>query len=293
MKSRKIYLLLALSTFLIVPFAKAHNALIRVTEAVSNSGGVISDWFEITNYGTETVDITGWKMDDNTFNIGLSVPLLGETTIQPGKSVVFLEVEDLTHETEISLFKQFWGANANDLAVGYYFGTDVSLSSKGDAIILYDELGEEVTRATFGASDPGLSFYWSYDLEGGLVTAGVSEVGTITGTNSNQFTYVSENNLGNIASPGTAVVYAIRNGTDDNNYMGTKVFPNPFTNNINLQTEESVSGICLKNLAGQSMMDFPQETSNQLDTSSLPGGIYFLTVTWANGDRKEFKLVKK
>jgi hypothetical protein len=39
---------------------------IRITEVMSNALTLGSmDWWEITNYGDTAVDLTGWKMDDN------------------------------------------------------------------------------------------------------------------------------------------------------------------------------------------------------------------------------------
>ena len=40
--------------------------IIRITEAMSNALTLNNtDWWEITNYGDVAVDITGWRMDDN------------------------------------------------------------------------------------------------------------------------------------------------------------------------------------------------------------------------------------
>jgi hypothetical protein len=61
-RSSAAFLLAALS------LAQAANAaaIIRVTEVMSSSGvGGTADWFELTNYGDATVDISGWRMDDN------------------------------------------------------------------------------------------------------------------------------------------------------------------------------------------------------------------------------------
>ena len=42
--------------------------ILRITEVMSNSGtGGTADWFELTNYGTTTVNLLGYKMDDNSF----------------------------------------------------------------------------------------------------------------------------------------------------------------------------------------------------------------------------------
>ena len=40
---------------------------VRITEVMSSGG--TSDWFELTNFGTTAVDITGWKVDDSSFGL--------------------------------------------------------------------------------------------------------------------------------------------------------------------------------------------------------------------------------
>ena len=50
-----------------------------------------ADWFEITNIGTEPVNITGWKVDDSSNAIATAAALRGVTLIPAGKSAVFFE----------------------------------------------------------------------------------------------------------------------------------------------------------------------------------------------------------
>ena len=77
--------------------SNAHaQAVLRITEVMSSSGsGGTADWFEITNYGNAAVDITGYKMDDNSFSSSSAVSLTGVTTIAPGESVIFVETESI------------------------------------------------------------------------------------------------------------------------------------------------------------------------------------------------------
>ena len=58
----------ALSVFV----ASAAHANIRITEVMSSSNGngvPTPDWFEITNYGSSAVDLTGWRMDDGSVKL--------------------------------------------------------------------------------------------------------------------------------------------------------------------------------------------------------------------------------
>ena len=69
------------------------QAVLRITEVMSSSGdtGGTPDWFELSNLGDTSVDITGWKMDDNSFSFGAGATLNGITNISAGESVVFFE----------------------------------------------------------------------------------------------------------------------------------------------------------------------------------------------------------
>ena len=61
-----------------------------------------ADWFEVTNTGTTAVDITGWKIDDNSNAFGSAVALRGVTSIAAGKSAVFFEAAPTARPTRRS-----------------------------------------------------------------------------------------------------------------------------------------------------------------------------------------------
>ena len=83
------------------------------------SSGGTSDWFELTNYGSTAIDITGWKVDDNSFNFATSVLLNGVTSIAPNERVMFCENASAAYA---STFRTFWGLAA-DVQVGTYTGS--------------------------------------------------------------------------------------------------------------------------------------------------------------------------
>src|SRR5215212_1690505 len=68
----------------------------------SGNGTYAADWFEITNPGPMPLDISGWKMDDNSNGFATAVPLRGLTSIPAGKSAVFFENSSATI-TDISV----------------------------------------------------------------------------------------------------------------------------------------------------------------------------------------------
>jgi hypothetical protein len=174
--------------------ASSAHASLRITEAMSSSGtGGTADWFEVTNYGSSAVDITGYRMDDNSFSSASSVALNGITSIGAGETVIFVEGAAV----DVNGFRSFWGG-LSGVSIGYYSGSGVSFGSGGDSVVLFDASGTEVTaRATFGAATTGSSFYFGLASNTGIV----STVGTI-GT---QVTFATTGNPVNIGSLGTAI----------------------------------------------------------------------------------------
>ena len=179
--------------------SNAHaQAVLRITEVMSSSAtsGGTADWFELTNYGTNEADITGFKMDDDSFSSGLAVALNGLTTIAPGESVVF--VESATPATDVAAFRTFWGL-AESVQVGSYTGNKVSFSSGGDGVAIFNAANAEITRVTFGAATTGQSFYYAYNSAGTTLSTGspVSTPGSLGA-------FTSANALANVGSPGVS-----------------------------------------------------------------------------------------
>lgn len=122
----------------------------------SGNSPYAADWFEVTNTGTSAVDITGWKMDDNSNSFGSAVALNGVTSIASGQSVVFIEGNAST----ASAFKTAWfGSNVpSGFTIGTYSGSGVGLSTGGDAVNLFDANGNRITGVSFGTSTTGSTF---------------------------------------------------------------------------------------------------------------------------------------
>lgn len=193
------------------------DGIIRITEVMSSSGsGGTNDWFEITNYGDTAVDVTGWRMDDGSFNFNASLllrpytmgPEPAWTLLGPGESAVMLEVTTLTPADQVEPFKTFWGLGtaAGDVRnpkIATYAGSGVSFSSGGDGVVVFDAAGAEVTpRTSFGAATTGSTFYWSYDALGDLATAATGTV-SVPGIAE---AYTTSSTPSNVGSPGIAVV---------------------------------------------------------------------------------------
>jgi hypothetical protein len=117
-----------------------------------------ADWFEVTNKGAAQVDITGFKMDDDSGNFANAVALTGITTIAPGESVIFIETSDLA-TTKAAFLTAWFGANVPaGLQVGAYSGSGVGLGNGGDAVNLFLPSGHRVTGVSVGASATGFTF---------------------------------------------------------------------------------------------------------------------------------------
>jgi uncharacterized protein YjiK len=164
----------------------------------SGNSALGADWFEVTNTGTSAVDITGWKMDDNSNTFAAAVPLSGITTIASGESVIF--IESSAPATVIPTFKALWfGANVPaGLQIGTYSGSGVGLSTGGDAINLYNAAGTLQSKVTFGTAPSGPSFA-TFNNAAGLNNSAISQLSVI-GVNG---TFVAAGDANEIGSPGT------------------------------------------------------------------------------------------
>jgi hypothetical protein len=183
----------------ILATAATTHANIRITEVMSSSGST-ADWIEVTNYGSTAIDLTGWKMDDGSFNFAAAVNLNGIASIGAGESVIFIES---AAGAAIPTFQTFWGS-LSTVQVGYYSGSGVGFSSGGDGACLFDASGNILSQVSFGAATSGASFFYGWDALGNLdanYNGLVSTVGTI-GT---QITTTSADALGNVGSLGSAI----------------------------------------------------------------------------------------
>ncbi len=123
----------------------------------SSSSPVGADWFEITNTGSTALDLTGWKMDDNSYAFGSAVAMSGVSSLAPGESAIFLE----GGATQVTAFINTWfGGNAPaGFKIGTYSGSGVGLSTSGDAVAVFDGAGNLKASVTFGASPSALQTF--------------------------------------------------------------------------------------------------------------------------------------
>lgn len=177
-------------------------ASVVISEVAPWSSGIAAvgaDWFELTNTGTTAVDITGWKVDDNSNSFAAALPLTGITSIAPGESVIFLETSASNQATIIANFKSVWfGTNVPaGLQIGTYNGSGVGLGSSGDAVNIFNSSGVLQANVVFGASPTGP--FATFNNAAGLNNATISTLSAV-GVNG---AFAATNDANEIGSPGT------------------------------------------------------------------------------------------
>src|ERR1019366_8639797 len=128
-------------------------------DPTGSSASYAADWFELENIGSSAVNITGWKMDDNSDAFANAVSIRNVTSIAPGQAVVFVE-GNATGTTDLTIdghFETAWFGTSvpSGFKIGNYGGTGVGLSATADAVNIFDSTGTAITGVSFGASTTG------------------------------------------------------------------------------------------------------------------------------------------
>jgi uncharacterized protein YjiK len=168
----------------------------------SGNSPVAADWFEITNTKAVAVDITGWKVDDNSQTPAGAVALNGITSINPGESVIFIETADLAVKTTAFLSNWFGSNPPSTLRIGSYTGTGIGLGSGGDQVNLYNATSSTPQASVLFGTSP-TTIFTTFDNSAGLngTTTAITQFSTV-GTNG---AFIAVNSATEIGSPGTIV----------------------------------------------------------------------------------------
>jgi uncharacterized protein YjiK len=167
----------------------------------SSNSPIGVDWFEVTNTKAVAVDITGWKMDDNSQSPAAAVALSGINSINAGESVIFMETSDLAGKTTAFLNNWFGTNPSSGIRIGNYTGSSVGLSSGGDQVNLYNTTSSTpVASVLFGAS-PTIAPFTTFDNSNGIngITTAIAQMSAI-GTKG---AFIAANSTLEIGSPGT------------------------------------------------------------------------------------------
>jgi hypothetical protein len=169
--------LLGIIAALVTVSAAPANAAIIVSEVApwaSGNSAVGQDWFELTNTGSSSIDITGWSWDDDSQNPGTAI-LQGVSSIGAGQSVVFVDGNGTAASTVDFINTWFNGSAPANFVIGYYDGP--GLSTSGDEVNIYDNTNALQAQAIFGASDSSEP-YQTFDNAAGL-TSGISQLSVV------------------------------------------------------------------------------------------------------------------
>jgi hypothetical protein len=163
--------------------ATAQIVITEVASWGSSTATYAADWFELTNIGTEAVDISNWKVDDNSNSFLSAVPLRGLTSISPGQTVVFIEsgASNVNDATKLSAFTTAWfnGTAPGGFTAGFYGGTGLGLSSSsGDAVNIFNAAGTVQANVTFGATE-STTPYLSFDNTAGANNVTLTTVSSV------------------------------------------------------------------------------------------------------------------
>jgi uncharacterized protein YjiK len=185
--------------------SEAGPVITEVAPWGSGNSPTKTDWFEVTNDGATNINMTGWKMDDDSDGFSSGVPLEGVTTLKPGESAVFIETTE--GATKVQAFEALWfGANVPaGLQVGTYHGSGIGLSTGGDQVNLFDQDGDHVAGVAFGPSPTGpFESFENVDAVG-TGPGPASPIGHLSAIGVNGAVEAA-NDENEIASPGTALV---------------------------------------------------------------------------------------
>jgi len=167
----------------------------------SGNSPLTADWFEITNRGSSTIDISGWKFDDNSESFDAAVALSGISSIAAGESVIFIETgASQTAAGNAASFLSTWFGTSppTGLRLGSYTGSGVGLSSGGDKVNLFNATGLLQASVSFGAS-PGGPDFPTFNNAAGLNNSTITTLSAI-GTDG---AAAAVNDTKEIGSPGT------------------------------------------------------------------------------------------
>jgi hypothetical protein len=138
--------------------AMSSEATTYTVSGVTNVVPANSDYWELSNFGPNPIDLSGYKMADEGagLNGAYSTPFDG-LTIGPGEVILF--VQDSADTTE-EMFRNWWGTNLS-ASVRIVFYHNYGLSANGDGMSLWDPSDNLVDHAHVDVAVQGHSF--TYD----------------------------------------------------------------------------------------------------------------------------------
>jgi plastocyanin/DNA/RNA endonuclease YhcR with UshA esterase domain len=245
----------------IFPIPVTYDLAITEIMASSNDPNTLisDDWFEITNYGSSSVDLGGFSWDDNSWLPGTVV--FPSMVIAPGEAIVVAQI-DAANE---AAFRSAWNLGPwvqvlvnEDFAIG-----QPGFSSSGDGVALFDTSSTpiEICRAEYSLALAG----FSVEFDTACTYLGNSTVGV-------RGAYASTGS--DVGSPGNQSIGFSENA------LRVGFSPNP-TNGLVAIRMPSVGEyqIVLRNLNGQILASQVVNADHaEINLSGLARGMYLVDV---------------
>ncbi|MDB6121171.1 MAG: hypothetical protein JWQ71_164 [Pedosphaera sp.] len=184
------------------------NLVITEVQSSENSGPAANaDWWELSNLDDFSVDLYGYRWDDNSANLGVAYTITNHVVIRPGESVILVE-SSAPGVMTADKFKAWWGVSnlPADLQIIVYIANGVGLSGTSDQVNLWnqaalvetDAIGK-VAGVQLSTSPAGRTFIRNPDT-------GIFSGNSTTGLSTNGFNgaFIAASN-GDIGSPGWIV----------------------------------------------------------------------------------------
>lgn len=266
----------------------------------SGNSLVAADWFEVTNTKAVAVDITGWRIDDNSQSPIGAAPLNGITSINPGESVIFIETIDLAGKTTAFLSNWFGTTPPAGLKIGSYSGSG-GLGTAGDQVNLYNASTSNIPQSSvlFGAS-PAAAPFTTFDNSAGLSSL-VTPVTRFSAVGVNG-AFAAVNSATEIGSPGVFLRSAGSLSTDTFSALNAAfkviAYPNPFDSTYQLDIINGASETVemkVYDMAGklvESRKINSTEINNNSGGNNYTSGIYNIILTQGK-NTKTVRVVKK
>jgi len=179
---------------------------------------------------------------------------------------------------------------------------DASAAKKG-TIIITDAVqtqtansNKSITHTVDGTALSGDSKSWSFDW-----TAPSTGTGTVTFYGAFNAANGNGNNTGDVIyiTSRSYLEFATGIGDDNDKLADINIFPNPFTDQLNIASgnlEEPVKSIRISGLDGKSVWSADIKNGNQgkhhIDASGFSKGIYFVSVIFSDNRLAAYKVVK-
>jgi hypothetical protein len=132
-----------------------------ITEVMSSEANGVAghqDWWELSNLDTFSLNLRGYRFDDDSASLTAAYKITNDVTIVPGESIVF--VENMTPDG----FRDWWGPQnlRAGLQIITYIGSGLGLSATSDQINLWNAAAntntDKIASVSFLTATRGVSF---------------------------------------------------------------------------------------------------------------------------------------